>query len=170
VNVLFVCTGNTCRSPFAAAVARLEAEGRGGWEFESAGLRARAGDLAPGEASAAAAEWRLDLSQHQARPLTAELLDWADVLVPMTGTQASTLRERAGPDKVRTLRAGDIEDPIGRGLNAYRRVYGQIETAVRRLLVDLESERAAAPPRLPTLGGEEDPPATRGERIAENRT
>jgi protein arginine phosphatase len=169
VNVLFVCTGNTCRSPFAAAVAREQAHGRGTWEFASAGLRARAGDRAPREASAAALERRLDLSRHQARPLTGELAEWADVLVPMTIEQARMLRRRVNPERICVLSTRDIADPIGQGLDTYRSVYGEIEKAVRSLLAVLRSEGDADSP-LATLGGVEVPPATRGERIVERRT
>ena len=77
-RLLFVCTGNTCRSPMAAVIARREAAELGlqGFEVRSAGVGAFEGDRASGGAVRAAARNGLDLSQHGATQLTAELVEW----------------------------------------------------------------------------------------------
>ena len=124
MSVLFVCTGNTCRSPFAEAVARRE----GHVDVESAGLGAYAGDQPPEDAIDVARELGYDLSPHRARRLTEEMLERADVVVGMTAAHVAALGGGA-----RLLGEADLDDPIGRGRHAYRRVYAQIETDVRKL-------------------------------------
>jgi protein-tyrosine-phosphatase len=124
MRVLFVCTGNTCRSPFAAAVARRE-----GLEAESAGLSAFEGSTPPEDAVAVAAEYGVDLGAHRAQRLTPALLDEADVVVAMTGDHLRAIAS----DKARLLVDADVDDPIGGGIDAYRRAYGQIESGVRAL-------------------------------------
>jgi protein-tyrosine-phosphatase len=125
MRILFVCTGNTCRSPFAEAVARRE----GHVDAESAGLSAFAGDQPPEDAIVVARELGYDLSSHRARPLTEEMLERSDVVVGMTTAHVAAVGEAA-----RLLGEADLDDPIGRGRNVYRQVYAQIEADVRRLL------------------------------------
>ena len=129
MKFLFVCTGNTCRSPFAEAVAR-----HAGQDAESAGLAAYPGDAPPPDAVAVARELGLDLSSHRARPLTTELLDQAEVVVGMTAAHVGELEARGAGGKARLLGAGDLDDPIDRGREIYRRTYRQIESDVRALL------------------------------------
>ena len=82
-NLLFVCTGNTCRSPMAAAIASRAIEQRG-WSHvavQSAGI-AGASDLPASEnAVRVAAEHGLDLAGHRSQPLTAALIRWADLIL-----------------------------------------------------------------------------------------
>jgi protein-tyrosine-phosphatase len=105
-------------------VARLEGHG----DVGSAGLGAYAGDPPPEDAVVVARELGYDLSSHRARRLTEEMLERADVVVGMTATHVAALGEGA-----RLLGEVDLDDPIGRGRHAYRQVYAQIETDVRKL-------------------------------------
>lgn len=129
MRVLFVCTGNICRSPFAEAVARRE-----GVDVESAGLTAYAGDESPEDAIAVARELGFDLSSHRARPLSEDMLERADVIVGMTAAHVSALDARGARGKSRLLGEAGLDDPFGRGRDAYRRTYVQIENDVRMLL------------------------------------
>jgi protein-tyrosine phosphatase len=124
MRILFVCTGNICRSPFAEAVARSA-----GLEAESAGLDAYDGAGPTDDAVAVARELGYDLSSHRARHLTHELLEGADVVVGMTAAHVSVLGERA-----RLLGDADLDDPYGCGPEAYRRAYARIERDVRKLV------------------------------------
>jgi protein-tyrosine-phosphatase len=124
MRILFVCTGNICRSPFAEAVAR-----GAGLDVESAGLAAYEGAEPTDDAVAVARELGYDLSSHRARPVTEEMLERADVVVGMTAEHVSALGGSA-----RLLGEVDLDDPIGRGPKAYRRAYAQIERDVRKLL------------------------------------
>ena len=128
MRVLFVCTGNTCRSPFAEAVARKE-----GADVESSGLAARPGDEPSADAIAVARELGFELSSHRARLLTEDMLGWADVVVGMTAAHVTELDGRGAYGKTRLLGGTDLEDPLGDGPDAYRQTYARIEHDVRML-------------------------------------
>ena len=132
--VLFVCTGNTCRSPLAAALCRAllaarlgcaegELEGKG-WVVGSAGVAAWPGDPATPAAVLVATEHGADLSGHHSRAVSPELLAAATKVVAMTRGHAATVAARfpgvgptpgliGGPDD-------DLPDPIGGDLAVYR--------------------------------------------------
>lgn len=92
MNILFVCTGNTCRSPMAAALMkrRMEREGIPG-KAESAGLAASC-EPASQLAVTVMREWDIDLRGHHSRPVTAMLCEAADLVAVMS------LRHRLAPD------------------------------------------------------------------------
>jgi protein-tyrosine phosphatase len=125
MKVLFVCTGNTCRSPFAAAVARRE-----GLDASSAGLDVLA-LRATDDAVIVAREFGIDLGAHTTRRVTDEVVAEADVVVGMSDRHAAALGAGA-----RVL-GGGVEDPYGCGLDAYRSAYAQIERAVQSLAEEL---------------------------------
>ncbi|MBQ6803658.1 MAG: low molecular weight protein arginine phosphatase [Clostridia bacterium] len=107
--ILFVCTGNTCRSPMAAAMA-----GKMGLEAASAGLSAFPGVPATPQAIRAARRHGGDLSGHRAQMVTAQLVKAADFICPMTRSHALGLLERF-PDcagKI-ILPSPEIPDPYG---------------------------------------------------------
>lgn len=125
MNILFVCTGNTCRSPMAEAVAKSLFP-KEGYNIKSAGISAAEGESASENAVLAAAEIGLDLSEHKASQLTPELIKWADIILTMTNghkqavagvsnsmkTPVFTLAEYSGGGE-------DIPDPYGCGLEIY---------------------------------------------------
>jgi len=145
--MLFVCSGNTCRSPMAAALAReLAAEQAGcaveglagrGVEIASAGVSAGAGAPAAAEAVETIGKRGGGLAGHRARRVDLEMLEQAHRVFVMTQRHAEAL-ERLAPsvrDRVLPLDPeGEISDPIGAGVEAYERCAGQIEKALRRRL------------------------------------
>jgi L-threonylcarbamoyladenylate synthase len=131
--ILFVCTGNTCRSPLAEVLAkrlladRLECEvddlPRRGFWVVSAGVSASGGGPAALESIEAAAEFGCDLSRHESRPVNPQLLAAADEVIAMTRSHAHTLATRyrgIGPAPILLCGDEDLDDPIGAGLGVYR--------------------------------------------------
>ena len=116
MKALFVCTGNTCRSPMAAAL-----WGRLGGVGASAGLYARDGEPASANAVRVMEEMGLDLSGHRAQTVTESMVRDADAVFGMTETHAAALAARfpAQRGKIRPLPL-EIPDPFGGDLEDYR--------------------------------------------------
>ena len=151
-NILFVCTGNTCRSPMAAALLRqLLKEGNGDASFlriSSAGLYASPGAPASPEAVEVLRNYGVDLSVHLARELEREELAAADLILTMTNAQKKQLIKLypAVKDRVFVLReyvsgrdAGDgfefdLPDPFGQPVEVYRRCAAVLEQDLRKLI------------------------------------
>ncbi|MDR3288791.1 MAG: low molecular weight protein arginine phosphatase [Peptococcaceae bacterium] len=146
LKLLFVCTGNTCRSPMAEILARETFES---WiEVGSAGLYAWEGQEASLQATAALKEKGLDLTGHRARPVSLELLDSADYIIPMTQAHEQAL-EKQYPSlghKVKRLSvwAGadeDIADPFGSSPTTYRECAEKIAGMLQKLQLALKETR-----------------------------
>ncbi|MFN2316960.1 MAG: low molecular weight protein arginine phosphatase [Gemmatimonadales bacterium] len=129
-HVLLVCTGNTCRSPLAAALLEqlLVQEGPGGITVSSAGARAVDGDPASEGAYLVALEEGLDLSAHRAALLRPEMVRSANLILAMSRSHVRRIEELGGSGKVMLLgeyaagEAGseEIPDPFGSDVHAYR--------------------------------------------------
>jgi len=137
VNVLFVCTGNICRSPMAAAIARdlLARSGRTDIHVASAGTYALTGNGATSDAIVTAEAHGLDLDGHRAQQLTRELAAEADLVVGMKLEHAEEAR-RLGARRTITLER-EIRDPYGRGLDAYRDTWALLAALIPAVLDEL---------------------------------
>jgi protein-tyrosine-phosphatase/tRNA A37 threonylcarbamoyladenosine synthetase subunit TsaC/SUA5/YrdC len=148
--IVFVCTGNTCRSPLAEALCKkLLADRLGctveelpsrGYHIVSAGLAALPGGAAAAEAEQVARSYGADLSAHRSQLLTADLAAQADYLIGMTQGHLRTLRDYFGHLGVapRLLNpSGDIADPIGGDQPVYDACAQQIRQCLQALVAEI---------------------------------
>ncbi len=132
MKILFVCTGNTCRSPMAEAVFRKMIKEDGTEELfmcQSAGIAANSGDEAAKHAVSCLKSKGIDISEHRARKLTKEeVLVW-DAFFTMTDTHTYILQKAGIPaDKIYTSQ--NVEDPFGKDLSDYIDCRDKIEKEV----------------------------------------
>lgn len=147
-NLLYVCSGNTCRSPLARVMTERLLRERG-WSHvrvDSAGTSAATGAPAASQAVVVAGEEEMDLTTHQSKELTPELLDWADLILVMTPAQFEAVAMHGGAEKVALVTdfidgAGvgePIQDPFGGDVETYRQTLAQLRRAAEGLLARLE--------------------------------
>jgi len=154
-TVIFVCTGNVCRSPMAAGLFydRLVREGaERRVRVRSAGIWALEGQPASAYALQVMNEHGLDISAHRGRNLTQQDVDDADLILVMTQRHADiiarTMQHAAGKVYLLSEMAGqplDIEDPYGGSLLEYRRTAAELADWIERgypRIMELLGEKA----------------------------
>ena len=142
--VLFVCTGNICRSPMAEALLRHHLPAGTPWRVASAGTCAFDGDAASEGAINALSDAEISLPNHRSQLLTAKRIQEAHVIVAMTRSHRDDILDRfpAAKQKVFLLKSfdpqsgddKDVPDPIGGTLTTYRRCRDTIAEAIPGLV------------------------------------
>src|SRR5882672_1677679 len=148
-TVLFVCTGNVCRSPMAEGILRRAVQGRGDYRVFSAGLGAMEGQPPSHYAVQAVRELGIDISGQRSRMLTPELVHQADFIFGMTHSHIDTviLLYPQAAEKTFLLREfdetldffeKDISDPIEDSYDVYLDCHDQIEQRIASIIQYLE--------------------------------
>jgi len=152
MKILFVCTGNTCRSPMAEVMMRRLLEERGVKEIQvrSAGTGAYDGAPASEGAYLVGLENGIDLSAHRAQRLTRELVSESDLILAMSPSHRDQAEDLGGGEKVFLLgayagRDGEgaaVNDPFGAELEEYRTTYRELESLIQATITRLQAERS----------------------------
>lgn len=148
-TIMFVCSGNTCRSPMAAGALQvlLEKQRPGKFEIISSGTGAATGFPATEKAIEASKIWNSDISGHQSTPITDQLINNSDLILAMTPTHLRELM-RIKPDaksKYYLLKnypdsnpdGEGVEDPIGMPLDYYKETFLEIGEEIGRFLGEI---------------------------------
>ena len=143
-RILFVCTGNTCRSPMAEAI--LKNKNIDGIEVKSAGIFAANGLEASHQAQRVLADNNIP-HQHQSSLLTKAEVDWADLILTMTSSHKLTILQQY-PDaevKLFTLKEftgeafnHDVVDPFGGNVSIYQKTYQELEILIDKAIKKLK--------------------------------
>jgi glycine hydroxymethyltransferase len=155
-SVLFVCTGNICRSPIAEGLFRRLIGNRKDIEVASAGVHAVRGQPPSLYAVQVCETEGVDISGLRSKPLTAELVDWATHIFAMTGAHLETIHMLFphGAEKSYLLREfeepgttvwRDVPDPIGMGRDVYEVCAATIKNALPSVLAFVEQTQLVPP-------------------------
>lgn len=135
MKILFVCTGNTCRSPMAQALMKAKCKNRSDIEIASCGLCAFSGDTATKESIEAMKKYGIDLTDHRARPFSPYMISEFDLFCVMTNSQAQALSQVVPKEKIIVM---GISDPYGKGQECYKKCAEEINMSLDVILANLD--------------------------------
>lgn len=136
MNILFVCTGNTCRSPMAQGMLeKMLEDKKGTYSVDSAGIYVHPNSKITEQAQKQLKKRGIDMGERKAVKITHDSMEKADLVFTMTGTQRRMLVESFpyAADKIHLLgdytnRGGDVADPYGGGDEAYAETAKELES------------------------------------------
>lgn len=142
-KILFICTGNTCRSPMAEAIFKHKTNNR--YEVKSAGIFAHDGSSASPHSIEILTKQAITID-HKSKQLTTELVAWSDLILTMGNSHKQMILQRypKASEKVFCLKEfaqnskADIADPFGGTLDDYEKTYKEIEEAIQKLIEKLD--------------------------------
>ncbi|UOF91597.1 low molecular weight protein arginine phosphatase [Fodinisporobacter ferrooxydans] len=160
MNILFVCTGNTCRSPMAEHLLKKKFEAdpyESLVQVRSAGISAMQAAAASAHAIEVLKQRNIRLDSHQSTPVDARLVEWADMILTMTMShkhilvsqypessgKAFALLEYIQEDPQQMPANGwsmDVSDPYGGDRERYEACADQLERAIERLYVKIQEQ------------------------------
>lgn len=144
MKILFVCTGNTCRSPMAEGIAKKICKEKDyDYQITSAGLFINDIDGVSENAVEVMNEIGVDISAHIPTQLTPDIIIDSDIIVPMTDSHAELL-VRIGADESKIRRMSEsIPDPYMQSAEIYRECRNKLEECIKQLLEQIDEDKKA---------------------------
>ncbi len=146
MNIIFVCTGNTCRSPMAEGFFKSLCDNSCAFDVRSRGVAAIDGMSASEYSVIAASELGSDISAHSSHQITHADVSWADFIFTMTSSHASVLKAAFPEFAPKIFSIGefvgsaDVSDPYGGDLSTYRKCAAELEDAVQKIYDKLSDD------------------------------
>ncbi len=137
-RVVFVCTGNTCRSPMAELILRhkLKEKKIRWWDVSSCGIHAEAGSGMSILSRMALKEIGIDPGDFKSRQITQQILDKSTIVFCMTSSQKQMLEGKAHVFSIKDVTGREVPDPYGLGLEEYRAARDELCRACDNIIED----------------------------------